>query len=115
MHEDPITMAQERLAIQYKLSRQVAMMLALLVSYPTVTTTTIKHKIGSVDEKNLVSRLRRKLKQVDDTVFVRTAYGFGYYIDEQTRRRIAIAADLDYWPMQVPAVSGKKMNGTYVT
>lgn len=80
---------QERFAREYHLSRQEALMMALLVKYPTVTPDTIRRQIGQIDHGNLISRLRKKLNANDDKVLVNTVTGFGFCLDGPTRERLA--------------------------
>lgn len=80
---------QERLARDYHLSRQEALMMALLVKYPTVTLDTIRREVGRIDCNNLISRLRKKLNANDEKVTVHTVTGFGYCFDGETRSHLA--------------------------
>lgn len=76
------------LARQYKLSRQTAIMLALLVKSPHVSSTMMMNKFGDIDHKALVSRLRARLRNADEDIVVRNIYHLGYYLDENVRIKL---------------------------
>lgn len=81
---------EANLARQYKLSRQTAMMLALLVVSPQVTSTMMLNKFGGTDHKVLVARLRAKLRKADQGIVVRNIYHLGYYLDDDVRARLRV-------------------------
>lgn len=83
-------LVMEALARQYKLSRQTALMLTLLVLFPQVTSTTMKRKFGGdgTDHKVLVARLRAKLRKTDETFVVRNIPTMCYYLDADVRSRL---------------------------
>lgn len=83
-------LVMEVLARQFKLSRQTAMMLTLLVVSPQVTATTMKRHFGGdgTDHKVLVARLRQKLKKADEEIVVRNIPTMCYYLDTDVRSRL---------------------------
>lgn len=82
-------LVMEALARQFKLSRQTAIMLTLLVVSPQVTPTMMmKNKIGGADHRVLVARLRAKLKKADQDFVVRNIPTMCYYLDIDVRTRL---------------------------
>lgn len=81
-------LVMEALARQFKLSRQTAMMLTLLVVSPQVTTTMLNRNFGGTDHKVLVARLRAKLRKTDDDIVVRNIPTMCYYLDDDVRTRL---------------------------
>lgn len=80
---------QAKLAARYRLSRQTAHFMALLVYFPTVTQKTVDERIGSVDSRNIVRRLRTRLRKSDeDALIITTLHGFGYCFHDVIRRRL---------------------------
>lgn len=79
---------QARMIRQYHLTRQMALLMALLVCTPHVTHQALHVRFGGIDHKNLVSRLRWRLRQIDDQVLVHNAHGFGYYLTDDVRTRL---------------------------
>lgn len=93
-----IRATQEKLALRYGLTRQTALMLALLVHLPSVSPTTLANRMGTVDMKVLVSRLRARMRDADGAVVIRTARSFGYYLDATTRERLTHAGQAQILP-----------------
>lgn len=85
---ETINDAQQRLQKQYSLSRQTALMLALLVLNPQVSSTTIRARFGGTNQYNLMSRLRTRLQRADAEVTINTLGGFGYYMNAETRNKL---------------------------
>lgn len=81
-------LVMEALARQFKLSRQTAIMLTLLVVCPQVTSTMMKKNFGGTDHKVLVARLRAKLKKADQDFVVRNIPTMCYYLDADVRTRL---------------------------
>lgn len=79
---------QEALALRYGLSRQTAMMFALLVCLPAVSATIVASRMGTVDTRVVVSRLRARLRAADEEVTINHIRTFGYYLDKVTRERL---------------------------
>lgn len=88
MPRDNVDDVQERLAFRYGLSRQGAMMLALLVCLPQVNQTTVAARMGRVDVKVVVSKLRSRMRAADYAVIIHNARSFGYYIDNAAKEHL---------------------------
>lgn len=93
MYGEDRSVMEANLARQFKLSRQTAMMLALLVASPQVTSTMMRSKFGGTDQKVLVARLRAKLRETD--VVVRNIPTMCYYLDDDVRARLQVIGGLE--------------------
>lgn len=90
MHD--IVLTQEQLARRYGLSRQTAMMLAMLVCLPSVSPTMIASRLGHVDARAVVARLRARLRLADEAVVIHNTRTFGYYLDPTAQERFRDAS-----------------------
>lgn len=91
MTNQELLRAMEFYAARYGLTRQTAKMLALLVIFPTVSQETLNIHFNATKPRNVVARLRARMKDHEDLSVGRVTaiMGLGYTMVPELRERLS--------------------------
>ena len=89
------TVLQQRIAKTYTLPLQVASFFAILILAEHTTAACVFGKLGAVEGRTLVYKLRKSLKTKAPEIEIHSQHGVGYWLDHLTRRELAIKFDVE--------------------
>ena len=81
---------QHRIAREYSLPLQVSSFFALLILSEHTTPASAFGRLGCVEARGLVYKLRKSLKTKAPEIEIHSQHGVGYWINQDTRRTLAI-------------------------
>jgi hypothetical protein len=81
---------QHRIAREYSLPLQVSSFFALLILAEHTTPASAFGKLGCVEARGLVYKLRKQLKSKAPEIEIYSQHGVGYWLNHDTRRNLAI-------------------------